>query len=980
MEGLPSSSSPTYYSDWVVIIQKFHESVASREQVLKDYTEEKLLGALLHRLSSTTQEVKDPPAKDKLLKIKLLVFLQENLLYFLEAEPQRVEIVCSRLNELLEEEQPNNPSHSFLKSQVLVCLTTLMLELDVIRTLPNVFEGFVELLLSYASKVNNSNQRVLRATAFGCLEELELFYPGLFHKQLPTVLSYCQEEETHVQQATVLFLSSIFLNHLKLSQHKEKPSLQFINLPTSTLKYWTSNSIQTLNITDVTKEKLSIEPTFVSMAEVCPQMTVCGLACLMNRLFLAYRLAPSEVDSSLFIQYFFPLMFLHSPDLLHYVLLFVCLIPGSNNQNHFFHSMLLTLSNLIHHENWSVEKRILVVRWFQSLEALIPKEKKLDLMEDDKPLLYSLSSCFNLSIFDDWHLLEAKLSGLLCCFDAVNAPPPRKLVTCLQCMEEFWYYPPTNYRVLSAFRVLVSILRAFPTLLFQDIHSYILGLIFSHPKFLGNVITMVESFKGDRKQSSIYDKFLESFNDVMISFPIRNNPAHFASYLPLVNTILQNEKIDPTELLKVTYTFLSLIVWTGCNVSDAERWRWGNTVLGIACTVLRHHSTALIFNPLSALLLFCCNSKYFVDVDIQDRAHFYYQLLTHVHRCSEGMKLDIILNPPGQSGYGEVEESEIMDSVSNTSHTSQSSQKPDFSNLKSKLSEAFTIKKLERTGLEGMECYEEYGEFTRFQKGMLETTDEYSFFKAYLNFVHSPEFHPCIEIPFAFWYSPSFTSSQSSPQKIYSLVISFSSSPLYSALLDVHIPYLEAKREKTTNSYEFPYEYCFDISFQPLAPIPTSFEVCVSFNDGEGNIHKTNVCPLSLQFSDLFLPLPLPPNYLERFTPKILWDHLWAAMKPKKNEKKNTQSSGKNSCAHSVKFLPISEAQMMNVFNGPLKRFLFHTEKNVFCVAIFLSPQYHLLMRFQTSDLHSVITYRTDYWRVLTYLDAQLDDLFASVS
>lgn len=57
-------------------------------------------------------------------------------------------------------------------------------------------------------------------------------------------------------------------------------------------------------------------------------------------------------------------------------------------------------------------------------------------------------------------------------------------------------------------------------------------------------------------------------------------------------------------------------------------WKVGNEILSICRSVLQHHSPALVFKPLGDTLLFLSN--YFEDLEIRDRAHFYYQLLTHV--------------------------------------------------------------------------------------------------------------------------------------------------------------------------------------------------------------------------------------------------------------------------------------------------------------------------------------------------------------
>lgn len=69
-------------------------------------------------------------------------------------------------------------------------------------------------------------------------------------------------------------------------------------------------------------------------------------------------------------------------------------------------------------------------------------------------------------------------------------------------------------------------------------------------------------------------------------------------------------------------------------------WQIGSALLSICRSVMRCHSTVAMFKPLCELLEF--SSEYIDDIDIRDRAHFYYQLLTHV----SGEKIQLILADP----------------------------------------------------------------------------------------------------------------------------------------------------------------------------------------------------------------------------------------------------------------------------------------------------------------------------------------------
>jgi len=103
----------------------------------------------------------------------------------------RMEKVYTQLNKLLNA-AGDSPSLIFLKGQALVTLTTILLEFEVIRTQPRVFESFVgtdqgtvataynvllEVLFDLISKVNSSADRVLRGMV--SLRTLPLFFHSI---------------------------------------------------------------------------------------------------------------------------------------------------------------------------------------------------------------------------------------------------------------------------------------------------------------------------------------------------------------------------------------------------------------------------------------------------------------------------------------------------------------------------------------------------------------------------------------------------------------------------------------------------------------------------------------------------------------------------------------------------------------------------------------------------------------------------------
>jgi hypothetical protein len=86
-------------------------------------------------------------------------------------------------------------------SQILVCLTTIIIELDIITKNATLFQNWTQFLLSIAAQPNRSINRVYRQMACESLQELEIQYPGLLSQYVFALLRWCQLECTHALQS-----------------------------------------------------------------------------------------------------------------------------------------------------------------------------------------------------------------------------------------------------------------------------------------------------------------------------------------------------------------------------------------------------------------------------------------------------------------------------------------------------------------------------------------------------------------------------------------------------------------------------------------------------------------------------------------------------------------------------------------------------------------------------------------------------------
>lgn len=96
---------------------------------------------------------------------------------------------------------------------------------------------------------------------------------------------------------------------------------------------------------------------------------------------------------------------------------------------------------------------------------------------------------------------------------------------------------------------------------------------------------------------------------------------------------------------------------------------------------------------------------------------------------------------------------------------------------------------------------------------------------------------------------------------MYALLVQFSPNTAYEALAALRIPYLAMPEDqKKTDATGFPYLYKIVLKFKPKVPLPASIVVKTLFNDMDGKTCKGEVDPVSINFQDLYMEVPIPPS------------------------------------------------------------------------------------------------------------------------
>eukprot|EP00026_Physarum_polycephalum_P009195 Phypoly_transcript_09309.p1 GENE.Phypoly_transcript_09309~~Phypoly_transcript_09309.p1 ORF type:complete len:460 (+),score=89.79 Phypoly_transcript_09309:2-1381(+) len=450
---------------------------------------------------------------------------------------------------------------------------------------------------------------------------------------------------------------------------------------------------------------------------------------------------------------------------------------------------------------------------------------------------------------------------------------------------------------------------------------------------------------------------LENFDKVLCAM----SPRKLEAYLALAERIVMEPLIDPTGILVAIRNYLR-------TVSDGH-WGYGQVMLSISRWALLRHQKMKVFKPLGELLSFM--ASFYPDIEIRDRAQFYLLMLTHLPPEKITLVLTQQNTPTDEENVGFV-----------------SPFVPKTKTVKS------LPKFLALTRVHAAQPDIELGdsEFTP-----PESADPFTIYTSYIN---SPTLSIVINIPFelSYKYPPL---ADVFPKKVYALLVQFTPNPSYETLAPLRIPYLAMTEDQKPTTAGFPYLYKLVLKFRPKFPLPAIFTVKTLFNDGDGKTCKGDIEPVSVNFQDLYMEAPIPPSVT---TPKeeflrILFSSLWKSTSTKRNK----------DSMKSVKFLEISHTNMLKALSH-LKRFMVNKEpetpngsieptkpeetqiitkndntdlgnpnvpdldtKVFVCqkrALLFLPTKYHVIMKFLIYEDQTLVKIRTDFWKILSYIDA----------
>lgn len=493
--------------------------------------------------------------KSDTIKIEYLLFLNENLSWFITPDFKKHEFLIKNLFELLKESIVS--TNYLLKFQLIRTLTNIMLFLDIKNLYPDFFFTFKSFLLN--SLQDKAMLKSLRSLIAQSLLEIEDFYPGVlendiilesegngskpFETKNSSYLSY-KHRISQAKESMVSDVSSL-MNALSLRNYSLVCHYPFKNLEGSV----NQNSLiceKGINLIELYKSEKSQLWAFELMllVEICENQLKSQKEIfqeLPNKSFQLVKKIISHVITDLNYLNYFTHIFIQEK--LNYFLkiwkmppkvllpLFMNMLKSQGN--------LYVLSNLlileIYYEDFdqgfcqefiqrlfydvndgslSLEEKSLMIYWIINLKFFSKEEKY---QKDKTKLKFHSLLTENLEDLlpkpqDHYILKEKKILAYLSFNHAIQSASPDKIISILQNFEIFKNFSINSEITSLFFRILYSCIKHLP---FEEylkpLSDFIFEIIQHKPKFALNLIELFSKLKISSKDS-IVPAFLTGFS------------------------------------------------------------------------------------------------------------------------------------------------------------------------------------------------------------------------------------------------------------------------------------------------------------------------------------------------------------------------------------------------------------------------------------------------------------------------------------
>ncbi|XP_078357955.1 AP-5 complex subunit beta-1-like isoform X2 [Oculina patagonica] len=894
-------------------------------------------------------------------KNMLELYLGQTSNIFLHTSSPRLEPVIGSRKDMIAHSSVH--SSQIYLSQILVTGTVILISKEMVEISQDVFVDFVGVLTDVIEMVNNPYNLLVRRTACECLWEMELSYPGVLHAKLDHLYAICAAENSPIFQSYMVLFVTVLRHAIELLLQESANKLDdgcLNNLLTSRTeplkplylpkevskaflpvtiqaKAFSSRSLTLPGNVDTRELKRAIS----FLMDNIGFLNTIGLFHVMFQLMQCVKLA--ELAPNTFKSQFITWVSTTDLSVFHVLLLlklkFLDDLFLEGDELLLLQRMLLVSSQ----PTLPQGQRLLCFEWLM----YFPIDEDTPELQPSVPhcLDYSQFNFFYPSVFDSLDITVYKLKVLCLCLDHETLNLPGSMgVPLMQCLA------PLLKRVQQGIggKTVVALFRSifwyykhhWDSELEREIYKLVLSIVTDHPQFIPHTVDLLNSVTVITPDSTFPSDLLRSLSEHVVSQPVESILPNLTHHLKLLSLAMRGSDIPPTPTIRFLVQILEK-----SEITRNGNWTVGNCVLAVCYSVLLHHHSSATVTELGNLLLFICAT--YRDIDIRDRAKFYYCLLTNVSskKCSK-----ILASETARQGLPHV----IADDIT----TSTFPVSPPVKHVNTPFLKLTRVPRAECEGsLTDMKssALGEKKEFTN-TRGLLE-----KYLKMFDGTTYSKE------IPITYYVHFTESQSLSKPSIIYALVLKFHSERRYKKLEDVHISYLSVA--KSTN----PSEGCCQITvnYCPLDPVPAAFQVRAIFSDESGLTCAMKLDDLPVHFSDLFIPLEVPAQFktvplstLKAQLFSVLWDHI--------TEAQHTSENPMGTGAESIVCLSVEWGTMGKILEERLLTFVMSASDDEVLLGIFLPPHQHLLLKFRPLNESTVVSVATDDWRMLQLVESYL--------
>lgn len=849
-------------------------------------------------------------------------------------------------------------------SQILVTGTVILISSETVQANQEVFVDFVGVLTDVIEMVNNPCNLLVRKTACECLWELEMSYPGLLHAKLDHLYAKCAAENSPVFQSYMVLFVTV-LHHAIEHLLQESPHTlddncvnNFLTSRTEPLKplYLSKESMRqllpvTIQATVFSSKSLSL-PGNVDTREIKRAISflmdnigflnTTGVVHVMCQLMQCVKLA--GLSPNIFKSQF--ITWVSTVDLTVFHMLLLLKMKFLDDLFLEGDEMLLLQRMLLVSSQPTIPQgqRLLCFEWLMYFPT---NEETLGLQPSVPHCLdYPQFNFFYPSVFDSLDITVDKLKVLCLCLDHETLNLPGSMgVPLMECLA------PLLSRVQHGIggRTAVALFRSvfwfykhhWDSELEQEIYKLVLSIVTSNPQFIPHTVDLLNEVSTITPDSSFPTDLLRSLSEHVVSQSIESILPNLTHHLKLLSLAMRATDIPPTPTVRFLVQILDK-----SEIARSGNWSIGNCVLAVCYSILLHHHTNTTVTELGNLLLYICAS--YRDIDIRDRARFYYCLLTNVSnkKCSK------ILASETRPKQG------LPQAIADDITTSSFPVPPPVKHIGTPF---LRLTRVPQPVYEGS-LADMKASTTR-----SEQEDVYNTRGLLDQYLKKVETAYSREIPITLYVHFNDSLSLPTPRIIYAVILKFHTERRYKKLDDVHISYLSASKSTT------PSEGCrqITVNFCPLDPVPANFQVRAVFSDENGLTCAMKLENLPVHFSDFFIPLRIPADF-ETSPVSVIKERLFSALWDYITKIQRTSGDPTGTGVESVVCLSVEWSIMGKILEERLLPFVTSTSDDEVRLGIFLPPLQHLLLKFRPLNQTTVVSVATDDWRLLQLVESYL--------